>query len=245
MLGRSLRNGRALPERLRRGSCPICQHQTLFVRTGAWLRDNYFCISCLSVPRYRALIQVLQQSFPNWRALKIYESASSGAASEKLRREAAGYVGSQYYPNVPSGRMYRGFRSENLQRLSFPDDSFDLVVTQDVFEHVMEPASGFTEIERVLRPGGAHVFTVPLYPRPRTVKRAHLAGKVIVHDLPPDYHENPVDQSGSLVVHEWGHDLPDQIAAWTSLETEIIRLHAPQWGVVGEFTEVVISRKRG
>ena len=44
--------------------------------------------------------------------------------------------------------------------MTFENESFDLFITQDVFEHVMTPNKAFKEIERVLKPGGAHVFTV-------------------------------------------------------------------------------------
>jgi SAM-dependent methyltransferase len=39
-------------------------------------------------------------------------------------------------------------------RLSFPDASFDLVYSFNVFEHLPDPAATFAEIKRVLRPGG-------------------------------------------------------------------------------------------
>jgi hypothetical protein len=41
-------------------------------------------------------------------------------------------------------RMASG--SEDLEALTFPDESFDLVITQDVFEHVLRPAKAFAEI---------------------------------------------------------------------------------------------------
>jgi SAM-dependent methyltransferase len=40
--------------------------------------------------------------------------------------------------------------------------AFDLYLTQDVFEHLFDPAAAFREIARTLRTGGAHVFTTPL-----------------------------------------------------------------------------------
>jgi SAM-dependent methyltransferase len=46
--------------------------------------------------------------------------------------------------------------------LPFDDQSFDLVVCYEAFQHVPDPAAGVTEIERVLRPGGTVVITVPL-----------------------------------------------------------------------------------
>lgn len=46
-------------------------------------------------------------------------------------------------------------------KLPFADASFDAVVSSSVFEYVTDPARQFTEIARVLRPGGAFLLTVP------------------------------------------------------------------------------------
>src|SRR5262249_2952692 len=119
------------------GYCPICQYRTIFVKRDEWLRDYYHCIRCRSLPRWRALIYVLETHFPDWRDLKIHESSPAGASSEKLRRECKNYLGTHFFPGVPGGEISNGFRSENLARQTFPDEEFDLVVTQDVFEHVL------------------------------------------------------------------------------------------------------------
>ncbi len=50
---------------------------------------------------------------------------------------------------------------ENALDLSFEDNSFDLVVTVDVIEHVGQPARMMSEISRVLKPGGLAVITFP------------------------------------------------------------------------------------
>lgn len=47
------------------------------------------------------------------------------------------------------------------QRLPFEDDSFDLVFSEYVFEHLPRPRSALEEIDRVLRPGGSFVVLVP------------------------------------------------------------------------------------
>jgi ubiquinone/menaquinone biosynthesis C-methylase UbiE len=44
-------------------------------------------------------------------------------------------------------------------RLEFPDASFDLVYSFNVFEHLPDPAATFAEMTRVLRPGGAAVVS--------------------------------------------------------------------------------------
>jgi 2-polyprenyl-3-methyl-5-hydroxy-6-metoxy-1,4-benzoquinol methylase len=44
-----------------------------------------------------------------------------------------------------------GFRCEDIESLSFGNESFDLVITQDVMEHVLNPALAFAEIGRILK----------------------------------------------------------------------------------------------
>jgi len=47
--------------------------------------------------------------------------------------------------------------------LPYADASFDAVVAFDVLEHINEDRTAVAEIMRVLRPGGAFVFTVPAF----------------------------------------------------------------------------------
>ena len=44
-----------------------------------------------------------------------------------------------------------------------PDNSFDTVLCTDVLEHLEEPAAALAEAYRVLKPGGAAIYTVPLF----------------------------------------------------------------------------------
>ncbi len=251
MLHRSLRllrrGVRALPHILRGGvvfgSCPICQRRTLFIAEGPWLRDQLLCIRCRSIPRWRALIAVLEESFPRWRDLAIHESSPGGPASDKLARECKGYVATQFFPDTPLGAAKDGIRCEDLEAQTFADGSFNLVVTQDVFEHVLDPARGFREVARTLRAGGAHVFTVPWYHWKETLVRAVRESGALRHLVEPDYHRNPIDPRGSLVVTEWGRDLCEFIEKHSGLTTEVVRLHDRRRGIDGEFIEVFISRK--
>jgi SAM-dependent methyltransferase len=149
-----------------------------------------------------------------------------------------------FFPDVPPGGFKDGIRCENLEEQTFADASFDLVVTSDVFEHVLDPARGFSEIARTLRPGGAHVFTVPWYWWKETLVRATRGedGK-IRHFEPADYHGNPIDEKGSLVVTEWGRELCDFIYRTSGATTTAILIRDMNLGLAGEFCEVFITTK--
>jgi SAM-dependent methyltransferase len=45
--------------------------------------------------------------------------------------------------------------------IPFPEDSFDSVVSTQVFEHLADPIKAATEIRRVLRKGGCVLVTIP------------------------------------------------------------------------------------
>jgi SAM-dependent methyltransferase len=153
-------------------------------------------------------------------------------------------VGTHYYPHVPAGDVYHGIRCENLEHLTFPDASFDLVVTQDVMEHVLDPGRAFAEIARTLVPGGIHVFTVPFYDRQETVIRASRAAAGIEYLEPAQYHGNPIDDRGSLVTAEWGRDIVPFIERTSGLRTRIYGVL--DRGVLkrGHVLYVFVSRKR-
>lgn len=48
--------------------------------------------------------------------------------------------------------------------LPFRPGSFDVVVASDVLEHIDDDARAVGEVARVLRPGGAFIFSVPAHP---------------------------------------------------------------------------------
>ncbi|MQA92898.1 MAG: methyltransferase domain-containing protein, partial [Gemmatimonas sp.] len=159
-------------------------------------------------------------------------------------RSCAAYQATHYFPDKPPGEVHRGFRNEDLAHQTFEDETFDLVITQDVMEHILEPWAAFAEIARTLKPGGAHVFTTPIYSGlEETEIRARLRDGDVEHLAPPEHHGNPIDPEGSLVTAHWGADLAEIIAGASGMRTNIERIVDRSLGIDGEFLEVLVSVK--
>ena len=141
--------------------------------------------------------------------------------------------------------MHDGFRCEDLEKLTFDNASFDVIISQDVMEHVFDPPAVYREAYRTLRPGGVYIHTTPIYKKmtESVCCAERLADGSIRHLQEPEYHGNPIDEGGSLVTFRWGYDLPDKIVEWTPFEVEVRRFNNRRHGIVAEFSEVIICRK--
>lgn len=236
------------PHYQRDGECPICEAVVTFRARHPAFRDHLKCSGCGSIPRERALAVVLNREVPAWRRAAIHESSPNGqlGISGKMRRECEQYVPTQFFVSEQLGTIVRGIRNENLERQTFPDGSFDIVVTLDVMEHVGEPADVCREISRTLRPGGRYIFTAPTFSG-RTVseRRARYLRDGTPEHLvePPEYHGNPLSPDGSLVTFHYGYDLPELIYQWSGLNVEVVRFHDHRHGLIGPMTEVYVARK--
>ena len=95
-----------------------------------------------------------------------------------------------------------------MERLTFSSETFDIFITQDVFEHIFNPEVAAKEIMRVLKKGGAHVFTVPKHKSLReTSARAALVNGKVTYLKEEQYHGNPVGDSKSLLLGTMGMTL--------------------------------------
>ena len=209
------------------GACQVCGHRGEYIVDASPTRENFRCEECGASLRYRnqaaALLAVTRShaaniselvATPSFRDVSVYEPGVIGPF-RRFFCTLPNYTTSYYGPDLPSGAERDGIRCENVEALTFPDESFDLVISSDIFEHVRHPMAGFAEVRRVLRPGGSHVFTVPFFwPLPgKTIKRVDVSGDEDVHLLEPVFHGSPLNPDGSLVYTDFGVDLPNDLVA--------------------------------
>lgn len=229
------------------GYCPCCCNNVTFYSESEWLRDNFFCPICKSIPRERALMVVIEKYYPNWRNLSIHEfSPVLRATSLRLKNECKKYTYSHFFPKETPGHSIYGVRNENIEKTTFNNASFDIIITQDVLEHIFNPIIAFSEMNRLLRSDGAHIFTVPLVNKnkdsvvwsiPNDDGTPHF-----IHE--PEYHGNPIDIKGSPVTMHWGYDIVEIIEKHGNLHTIIEKLDMMEYGIRAEFIEVLISKKK-
>src|SRR5208283_2406497 len=183
-------------------------------------REAFVCHNCFALGRTEALARTLLSRTGKNGERSLAELARSGS---DVNIHEFGFVGgiadtlsglnnysmSEYFDDVPVGTLGpNGVRCEDLTRLTYADESFDVVVSQDVMEHVPDPARAFREISRVLRPGGSHFFTVPQNPSlKKSVTRAHLDPNGVEYLLPPEFRGDAIRAQGALVFTDFGSDL--------------------------------------
>ncbi len=229
------------------GRCPVCDRETVYASQTDWLRDGLLCRHCHSIPRERAFAWALETMCAGWRDMKVHEcSPADRSISARMQRDCANYIGTQFFPGITPGTIHNGYRCENLEALTFADETLDLHCHLDVLEHVNDPGKCFAEMQRTLRVGGRMLFTTPVYEgKLATERRAHYGPDGIQYFAEPEYHGNPISDSGSLVTFHYGSDFADLILAWAPrCSVNMITLNDPYLGVLGKFREVFIVTKR-
>ena len=100
-----------------------------------------------------------------------------------------------------------------------PAGYYDLVIHSDTLEHVADPVVGLAECCRVLRPGGACCFTVPIIIGRLSRSR---------NGLPPSYHGSPGEFLTDFIVQtEYGADAWVQVLRAGFAECRITSVRPP------------------
>ena len=88
------------------------------------------------------------------RAVVLDLGAGAGIVAEmNFRGRAARVCGVDLDPRVESNPMLDEGRVADAGRIPYPDESFDVVFSDNVVEHLDDPLVVFSEVVRVLKPG--------------------------------------------------------------------------------------------
>ena len=97
----------------------------------------------------------------------VYECARRGARAVALDyaeaevTETRATIGAMHDSGEIGDGDFIGVLRGDATRLPFPDDSFDIVITSEVLEHITDDTAALAEMVRVLRPGGRFAASVP------------------------------------------------------------------------------------
>jgi hypothetical protein len=109
----------------------------------------------------------------------------------------------------------------------------------------MHPERAIKEIERVLKPRGAYIMTVPIVMKSHASERRadHDSKGDIIHLKDAQYHSNPMDGHGALVTIDWGYDILNYLSHHSSLQCSILYIDDLSRGIRAEYIEVIVCRK--
>jgi hypothetical protein len=175
------------------------------------LRERLVCPLCLMNNRQRLIAALIKQVLVDERIKVIYfmEQVTPIFLHFKTLLKGKTFIGSEYLGfEFKSGKEYKGINHQDIENLSFRNDSIDLIVSNDVFEHVPNPQKAFCECYRALKKNGIMIFTIPFHSDlSKSVRRANLEDGVVNFILPEVFHGNPISQDGSLVFTDFGWDI--------------------------------------
>jgi SAM-dependent methyltransferase len=190
--------------------------------------------------RNRAELVLLEQLYGSLEALRqldIYLAEALTGFALWLRRQLGSERlicseflegAEQKFPHIPH---------QDLCTLTFADARFDLVLCNELFEHVKNLELAFREIARVLRPGGRLVATCPLaFGQAEAIVKArhNPATGETQHLMDLEFHGDPVrPEAGSLVYRIPAWDVLEQLQAAGFSEARIHHIASWKHGVLG------------
>lgn len=166
-------------EKRTKRTCPICDYSGYFVSMRLRGRREARCPNCASLERHRQFALILRE-----RAIDLSQARVLHFAPERIFQALYGdlpnYVMGDAHPKARYGDRLKKL---DISAIDFPDASFDYLIAFDVLEHVVNDVAAFSEIARVLKPGGQAFLTVPLIYALKTTYRPPADMPVAVRDI--------------------------------------------------------------
>ena len=203
------------------------------------LRESVLASGCLS--RHRAITRVLEllgESLQSLHYKHLYiPETSTGFVRWLARCVAPRFLETSDYLQDDEITPANAVQHQNLCDLTYGDESFDLVICNDVFEHVYDLPQAVDEVRRVLKPGGRLLATFPMaFGQLENVIKAEFQGedKPPLFGGEPEYHGDPIRPTrGSLVYQIPGWEILDLAA---TLGFAVVGMHlisSWKYGVLG------------
>lgn len=120
--------------------------------------DNFSCPRCGSTDRERHLVLYLEKMelMQKFRGVDVLHFAPERCLSKIIAAHLpARYVKADLYPNAPD------VEKVDMLAIQYPNASFDVVIANHVFEHVLDDNLALSELYRVLKPGGFAILQTP------------------------------------------------------------------------------------
>lgn len=177
-------------------------------------RESMYCAFCGCSYRLRLLARAINQFTQNDTSVSLLQHIKNGHY-DKLSIAEINSCGvlHEILKDIPRlqyseyGSKSKKVPDEDIEELSYSDSSFDLVLTSDTLEHVPNVLTALKETRRVLKPGGAHIMTVPLINGRSSKRRTHMESGKVVNDEEGSYHGS--GEPDYLVWTEFGDDFID------------------------------------
>lgn len=141
----------------RRVECPFCGWWGReFFPFGVIPRKNAECPRCGSLERHRLYYLYLKNIIPKNKSLKLLHFAPAKSMSMFFKSYS-----NLDYLSVDIDQD-KAMKKEDIVNLSFPDNSFDIILCSHVLEHVEDDQKAMGELYRVLKPSGFALLGVPV-----------------------------------------------------------------------------------
>ena len=243
------------------GFCRLCNRGVDFLvdreygaemHEGVWIpnwRERLVCPHCTLNNRQRAMAWFIAEAVRtighDESVVYMMEQVSPLYHDCIARYPRCEWIGSEYLgPEAGPGHTKDGIRHEDAENLSLGARSVNILVSNDVLEHVARPMRCLSEMHRVLAVGGILLVTIPFCAtHDENVERARIENGRVVHVLPPEYHGNPVDPKGSLVFTDFGWKVLDQMRTAGFDDVEVVLYWSLVYGHLGGPLPLFRARK--
>ena len=245
------------PAWLFEGYCQCCEKDAVFLADWRYsdgtfpnYRERLFCNHCGLNSRQRFILYYaknLLRGRTGVPRLFCYEQATSFYRQLAGRLDKADVTGSEYLGyDKTQGQIVNGIRCENALCLSFESESFDLIISNDVYEHVPDVTKTLKEAYRCLKKDGILIFSVPFFMNKKTTEQRALIdnkGKT-VHLMPEQYHANPVSRKGSLVYYDFGWDILNFCKEAGFKDAYLVAYYSMLYGYIGNGMQFIFCAEK-